>query len=92
VLDLKMPHKTGFDVLEFLRTRPSSLVTVVLSDSSAECDKDRARALGAAEYFVKPDGLTGLIELIPRLETIWLHTLSAPRILARPRAVAMLRS
>lgn len=86
-LDLKMPYKTGFDVLEFLRAHPSPLIAVVLSDSAAECDKERASALGAADYFVKPDGLPGLIDIFPRLETLWSRAF-ASRILARPGVVS----
>ena len=57
VLDLKMPGKDGFDVLEWLRQQPNRPVTVVLSGSDHQRDMDRAFALGAHYYHVKPSEL-----------------------------------
>ena len=71
VLDLKMPLKNGFEVLEWIRTQASRPVVVILSDSSQKADKDRAFALGAADYCVKPGGLPELVALISRFEDIW---------------------
>jgi CheY-like chemotaxis protein len=69
VLDLKMPFKNGFDVLEFLRNQSSSAGVIIISDSNAKSDQDRALALGAIDYYLKPDGLPGLVELCERIET-----------------------
>lgn len=55
-LDLKLPRKSGFDVLAWLRSRadvPQPLV-VVLSSSNSTQDLERVTALGAARYAVKP--------------------------------------
>ena len=57
VLDLKMPGKDGFDVLEWLSQQPSRPLTVVLSGSDHQRDMDRAFALGAHYYHVKPSEL-----------------------------------
>ena len=55
-LDLKMPVRNGFEVLEWMRSQgfPSTLNVVVLSGSDHEADKARATQLGAAAYLVKP--------------------------------------
>jgi CheY-like chemotaxis protein len=55
-LDLKMPISNGFDVLAWMQkqTFPVPIPVVVLSGSEQQNDKDRARALGAADYLVKP--------------------------------------
>jgi CheY-like chemotaxis protein len=55
-LDLKMPVKNGFEVLEWLRQQEfsKSMEVIVLSGSDQEADKKRASALGAAGYLVKP--------------------------------------
>ena len=55
LLDLKMADVGGFEVLEWLRSRPQfkSLQVVVLSGSSVVKDKEHSFQLGANAYFVK---------------------------------------
>lgn len=55
IVDLKMPRKTGFDVLEWVRSKPEleSLPVIVLSSSDVPGDVKRAYSLGATTYFVK---------------------------------------
>jgi CheY-like chemotaxis protein len=55
-LDLKMPFVGGFEVLEWLRSQPqlSDIRVFVLTGSSVERDQERALALGARAYLVKP--------------------------------------
>jgi CheY-like chemotaxis protein len=74
VLDLKMPRMNGFDVLTWLRAHPdfNALPAVVLSSSSADEDIERARSLGARDYFVKPYSLDDLIAILHRLREQWL--------------------
>ncbi len=69
LLDLKLPRKSGMQVLEWVRTRPEfdGLPILVLSSSEHSDDRDRAMALGANAYHAKPlalDPLTGLIREI----------------------------
>ncbi len=56
LLDLNMPRKNGFEVLAWIRRQPEfKLLPVhVLSASSRQADIDRACALGATSYIVKP--------------------------------------
>ncbi len=70
LLDLKMPKVNGFEVLEWKRKQPhlEALPVVVLSSSELPQDKERAFALGANAYFVKPMELTGFEDIIIRLE------------------------
>jgi CheY-like chemotaxis protein len=55
-LDLKMPSVSGFEVLEWIQAHPfiPPLEVVVLSGSEHTNDIDRALALGASGYYVKP--------------------------------------
>jgi CheY-like chemotaxis protein len=55
-LDLKMPTVNGFEVLSWIRTQRFSppLDIAVLSGSEQGDDVERALALGAAAYYVKP--------------------------------------
>jgi len=69
ITDLKMPRKSGFDVISWIRTQPrlSTLPVVVLSASNEPADVDRALSLGANGYFVKPHLLADLLELAKSL-------------------------
>src|SRR5262249_18276421 len=54
LLDLMMPRKNGFEVLEWLRgQRFEDLVVVVLSGSEQSQDVQKALALGADHYHTK---------------------------------------
>lgn len=55
ILDLKMPRKSGFDVLEWLRTVPTfnNLPVIVMSSSDDPSDIKRSRELGATKYVKK---------------------------------------
>jgi CheY-like chemotaxis protein len=80
IVDLKMPGLTGFDVLEWLCTRPDlrQIPAVVLTSSSHEDDIAKAHRLGAREYHVKPHSLPELTTLLEGLAERWL-TASAPQ-------------
>lgn len=56
LLDLKMPFKDGFEVLEWMRSQPllKDLPVAVLTSSAEDRDRQRAVELGAKAYFVKP--------------------------------------
>lgn len=55
ILDLMVPRKDGFVVLEEIKKNPdlAKIPVLVLSNLGQQSDKDRAIALGANEYFVK---------------------------------------
>jgi DNA-binding response OmpR family regulator len=55
-LDLKIPTFTGFEVLTWIREHhfEPALDVSVLSGSEHACDIQRAHALGATSYYVKP--------------------------------------
>ena len=73
LLDLNMPGKNGFEVLEWIRQRPAlkRLRVFILSASSRPQDIERAYDLGASSYLVKPRNLDGLMHLAKSLVT-WL--------------------
>ena len=56
LLDLKMPRKSGLEVLECLHDRPefAALPAVMLTSSQVDRDIERARELGARAYLLKP--------------------------------------
>lgn len=73
LLDLNMPRKNGFEVLEWIRQQPTlkRLRVYILSASSRTEDIRRAYDLGANSYLVKPGNLTGLMHMAKTL-VAWL--------------------
>src|SRR4051812_20485004 len=73
LLDLNMPGKNGFELLEWIREQPAlkRLRVFILSASSRAEDIERAYDLGASSYLVKPRNLDGLMHLATSLIT-WL--------------------
>ena len=68
VLDLNLPRLPGLDLLQTLR-RESHLAgcsVAVLTSSTADADRERARSLGVSGYLVKSDrnALAKLIDLM----------------------------
>lgn len=63
LLDLNMPRMNGFEVLEQVRREPrySGLMVHVLTASSREADVQRAYALGANSYVLKPSHMSDLV-------------------------------
>ncbi len=55
LLDLIMPKKTGFEVLEEAKKKGVKTPILVFSNLSQPEDKSEALELGAKEYFVKSD-------------------------------------
>ena len=55
LLDLLMPKKNGFEVLEAMNNHPEwkNIPVIVATNLNEESDKERALALGANEYIVK---------------------------------------
>jgi CheY-like chemotaxis protein len=66
VLDIQMPVKTGFDVLEWIRQQPAyqSLSVVVMSGLHSPQAVERALALGAHSYLFKPGDYSELMRFI----------------------------
>ncbi len=75
ILDLKMPRKNGFQVLEEVRKDPllRPLPVVILTGSPEQQDVDRAHDLGANGYCVKPCGTDEYEQLVEGLEKYWLR-------------------
>jgi CheY-like chemotaxis protein len=73
-LDLKLPFVRGFEVLEWVRRQPSlrQLAVVVLTSSPESRDYERAYALGARSYVVKPPTAEMLREVMISLGSLWL--------------------
>lgn len=73
LLDLKMPRKSGMEVLAWIRGQPSlkRLVVVVFTSSKHDEDVNKAYDIGANSYMVKPVGFDSLVELCKTLSHYW---------------------
>ena len=82
LLDLKLPRKSGLEVLAWLRAQPAlkRLPVVVLTSSRERGDVDRAYELGANSYLVKPVGFDTLQEMIQTLGLYWLVLNERPQV------------
>ena len=74
LLDLKLPHVMGMDVLAWIRNQPAwkTLPVLVLTSSALQSDVDQAYQLGANAFVVKPSGIYQLAELIRLIRDFWL--------------------
>lgn len=73
LLDLKLPRRSGLEVLEWLRQQPliKRLPVVVLTSSKENSDINRAYDLGANSYLVKPVAFDPLLELVKTVGLYW---------------------
>ena len=80
LMDLKMPKKSGFEVLKWLKDHTVCKVTPVInfSSSAQEDDVRRAYELGAGGYFLKPHDFTELLELLTLFRQYWCKAQKPP--------------
>ncbi|MGV3772633.1 MAG: response regulator [Verrucomicrobiales bacterium] len=74
-LDLKLPLKSGHEVLEWIRQQPGfkDLIVIMLTSSNEPVDLKRSYALGANSYVVKPPTASQLLELAQAFKLWWLR-------------------
>ena len=74
VMDIKMPRRSGFDVLEWVKGsgRPWRLIPVIIvSSSNNSLDINRAYELGANAYMVKPMNYRAVEHLFESITHYW---------------------
>lgn len=76
ILDLNLPQKDGFDVLNEIRSDPSlqHVPVVVFSSSTRPDDVRRAYAGNANCYVPKPRTLDGYTEALHAIQTFWVQS------------------
>lgn len=74
LLDLKMPLKSGLEVLKWIRSQPATcaLPVIVLSSSDHDTDIHRAYIQGVNGYLVKPGNPRELETMVRALKDYWL--------------------
>jgi len=74
LLDLNLPMKSGFEVLEWARQQPqfAGLPIILYTSSNRETDREKARQLGASDYILKCAAVKEIAELARGLAERWL--------------------
>ncbi|MEG4326538.1 response regulator [Microcoleus sp. AT3-A2] len=80
LLDLKLPRRSGHEVLVWLRQQPElkRLPVVMLTSSRQTLDVKRAYDLGVNSYLVKPVGFASLLEMMQSFREYWLNYTELP--------------
>ena len=91
LLDLKMPRKNGFAVLEWIEQQPSltQLRTIVLTTSEDIFEVNRAYQLGAASFLTKPLNFNEFKDTIQLVHNYWI-VLNRPPNVAKPQKGSVL--
>ena len=81
LLDLKLPRRSGLEVLQWLEGQPQlqPMVVVVLTSSRENADLRRAYALGANSYLVKPVDFDDLLQMVKTLNLYWMRMNELPQ-------------
>jgi len=87
LLDLKMPLKNGFEILQWVRKHPTlaPLRTIVLTTSDEVKDVNRAYALGANSFLTKPLDFLDFRDTLQVMINYWLTKARAPDVSRPPR-------
>jgi DNA-binding response OmpR family regulator len=67
VVDMMMPRKSGFLVLEKLKARGGGPPVIMITANEGSRHKAYAEALGAADYIRKPFAMDRLLDSVERL-------------------------
>jgi CheY-like chemotaxis protein len=80
LLDLKMPRRGGFEVLQWIRNNPvlKCLPVVILTSSRHDVDVRRAYELGANSYLVKPVNFEALVNMARVVDLYWMTLVEKP--------------
>jgi len=74
LLDLKLPRRSGFEVLEWIKGQSvlRRVPVIILTSSREGIDLRRAYDLGANSYLVKPARSEDLLRMVEQIHAYWL--------------------
>jgi CheY-like chemotaxis protein len=79
LLDLKLPHVMGLNVLKWIREQlGTSLIVVMLTASGEDGDIATAYRLGANAFLIKPSKASKLEEMAKAIKDFWLTHNTVP--------------
>ncbi len=75
LLDLKLPRRSGLEILGWIREQPrlKRIPVIVLTSSMESKDIYKAYELGANSYLVKPFSFNDLKETMEKIKAYWLE-------------------
>ena len=81
LLDLRMPGRDGYDVLEWTRAQPAlrNIRIIVLTAFHSVYDVDMAYKMGANSFLVKPVEFESLVDLMRSLKGFWVWHAELPQ-------------
>lgn len=81
LLDLKLPKRSGLEVLQWLRMQETlkRIPVVVLTSSQQDRDVNAAYDIGVNSYLVKPVEFDGLLQMLKTVNMYWLMLNERPR-------------
>ncbi|PZD75395.1 Response regulator rcp1 [Acaryochloris thomasi RCC1774] len=82
LLDIKLPCRSGLEVLEWIRQQPQlkRLLVIILTGSKEQPDLEKAYDLGVNSYLVKPGIFADLVDLMKTLHNYWLSLNEHPQL------------
>ncbi len=81
LMDLKLPRRSGLEVLQWMRTQKSGIEripVVMLSSSQHGADIRRAYEYGVNSYLVKPDSSDKMLSMLASVKEYWFSHNQAP--------------
>lgn len=80
LLDLNLPKRNGYEVLEFVKsdTKVNHIPVIILSTSSAQSDINSCYNKHANCYITKPVDVENLFNIISKIENFWLSIVKLP--------------
>jgi len=80
MLDLNLPKKSGFDVLDVIKSNPElhKIPVVIFSSSRSDLDILRSYSLNANSYVTKPSEFSEFIAAVKSIEEFWFRTVNLP--------------
>ncbi len=80
LLDLNLPRKNGYEILETIKRHPLLKIIPVIIMTTSDQDEDirKCYELHANAYITKPDTLQSLVETLIAIESFWLRSIKLP--------------
>jgi CheY-like chemotaxis protein len=80
LMNLKLPRKSGLEVLEWMRSQPRlKLIPVIVMSSSVDpSDAMKAYRGGANSFLVKPVDCDGQLDMVRSIEAYWVRLNQGP--------------
>lgn len=87
LLDLKLPRRSGLEVLQWLRAQETlkRMPVVILTSSQQDRDVNAAYDTGVNSYLVKPVDFEGLLKMLQTVNLYWLMLNQPPRFAGKVR-------